>query len=268
MTSLGDFIEKIDAGGEKKSAGDNNICPARLAVYDSPCVAPRVVELSAADYDELINLLATKTYQFSREKGGSLPFTIIKEVIENLIHAYFNEVIITILDDGNTIRISDQGPGIPDKERAFWPGFSTATREMKKYIRGVGSGLPIVKESLTLLGGAISIEDNLARGTVVTIRVPGKESPSCKPEFQGEEKRDIPFKPPRLSHRQKQVLSIILEFSSAGPTAIANSLGVSLSTVYRDLLYLEEHGLVTSDLQGKRTLTPLGMNYLSGLSSL
>lgn len=267
MTTLGDFIEKIDAGGEKKSPSESPVCPARLAVYDSPCVAPRVVELSADDYSELINLLATKTYQFSREKGGSLPFTIIKEVIENLIHAYFNEVIITILDNGNTIRISDQGPGIPDKERAFWPGFSTATREMKKYIRGVGSGLPIVKESLTLLGGAISIEDNLARGAVVTIRVPGKESSSYKPELQ-EEEGDIPFKPPRLSHRHKQVLSIILEFSSAGPSAIATSLGVSLSTVYRDLLYLEDHGLVASDLQGKRTLTPLGMNYLSGLSSL
>ncbi len=268
MKTFGDFIEKIDSVGGARSSGEGSICPARLAVYDSPCVAPRVIELSADDYDELINLLATKTYQFSQEKGGALPFTVIKEVIENLIHAYFNEVVITILDDGNTVRISDQGPGIRDKERAFWPGFSTATREMKKYIRGVGSGLPIVKESLTLLGGAISIEDNLARGTVVTIRVPGKTAPAREPAPPAGGAADSPLKPPRLTYRQKQVLSIILELSAAGPSAIATSLGVSLSTVYRDLLYLEEHGLVTSDLQGKRSLTPLGMNYLSGLSSL
>ncbi|MCL5291121.1 MAG: ATP-binding protein [Actinobacteria bacterium] len=258
---LKDFLEKIEARGEN-GPESSALAPARLAIYDSPAVAPRVVELTADDYDGFIGLIATKTYQFSQEKGGKLPFTIIKEVIENLIHAYFKEIVITILDEGNTIRISDQGPGIVNKDKAFEPGFSTATQDMKRFIRGVGSGLPIVKESLSLLGGAVIIEDNLSSGTVVTIRVPGKRETAPGPEPSD---GDQPCYP--LSYRQKKVLSLIMELSIAGPSIIAKSLGISLSTVYRDLLYLEGQGLVDYDRQGKRSLTPRGIELLSGRSN-
>ena len=147
----------LDAPNEdshKKLSGGEG---ARIAVYDNPSSTPRVVELSREDYQEFINVLSTKTYRLSQEKGGGVPFTIIKELIENLIHAHFKEVVITILNNGNTIKISDQGPGIKDKKKAFKPGFSTADQEMKRVIKGVGSGLPIVKELLTLTGGSILI---------------------------------------------------------------------------------------------------------------
>ena len=63
--------------------------------------------------------------------------------------------MVTILDGCATVRFADQGPGIPDKEKVFQPGFSTATAGMKQVIRGVGSGLPIVRETLTFAGGTI-----------------------------------------------------------------------------------------------------------------
>ena len=56
-----------------------------------------------------------------------MPYSVIQELIENLLHAYFRDVVITILDNGQTIRISDHGPGVDDKDRAFQPGFTTAT---------------------------------------------------------------------------------------------------------------------------------------------
>ena len=56
------------------------------------------------------------------------------------------------MDGGNRIIISDQGPGINDKDKAFLPGFSSASKSMKKYIRGVGSGLPIVRETIDFSG--------------------------------------------------------------------------------------------------------------------
>lgn len=93
----------------------------------------------------------------------------IKEVVENLLHADIQEAVITILPDGNTIRVSDQGPGIPDKEKAFLPGFTTASSKMKEIVRGVGSGLPIVKDSMRSIGGTILIEDNLKQGCVITL---------------------------------------------------------------------------------------------------
>jgi hypothetical protein len=34
----------------------------------------------------------------------------IRALIENLIHAEFMGVVVSILDDGNVVRISDKGP--------------------------------------------------------------------------------------------------------------------------------------------------------------
>lgn len=262
------FVENLDQGRldeafsttQAKSVGSPDAVSknvvARLAVYDSLRAAPRIIELGASDYDEFINLLATKTYQTSKEIGGNIPYTIIREIIENLIHAYFKEVVISILDDGNTVRISDQGPGIKNKDKAFEPGFSTASAGMKQFIKGVGSGLPITKETLSFLGGAISIEDNLERGTVITLKVPGNATKTS-------EKQDK-ITPARvnLNKRQKQVLFLVMEMGSAGPSKIANELSISLSTAYRDLIYLEQNSLISSDEQGKRVLTSLGIEYL------
>ncbi|MDO8886381.1 ATP-binding protein [Candidatus Oleimmundimicrobium sp.] len=239
---------------------------ARIAVYDTPSSAPRVIELSHDDYQEFINILSTKTYQFSQEKGGGVPFTIIKELIENLIHAHFKEVIITILDNGNTIKISDQGPGIKDKEKAFEPGFSTANQEMKKIIKGVGSGLPITKEILKITGGSIKIEDNLNTGSVVTIKLPStpslatKSMPADTPKAKTSKESDSSKF--NLSNRQKKVLFLVTEVGPVGPSKIAKELNLGLSTAYRDLSFLEELGLVKANEQGKRGLTQKGIRYL------
>jgi anti-sigma regulatory factor (Ser/Thr protein kinase)/DNA-binding transcriptional ArsR family regulator len=228
---------------------------ARIAVYDSMASAPRVEEIEASDLGDAIEKVASRTYNLARERGGGVPYTIIREVSENLIHAGFSEVVVTILDDGNTVRFADQGPGIADKERAFLPGFSTATAEMKGFIRGVGSGLPIVKECLGFAGGTVDIDDNLGTGTVVTLRV--------APRPRSQEAEPVSAEaPPRLSTRQKQVLSLVMELGSAGPSAVARELSVALSTAYRDLASLEEAGLILADESGKRALTERGVALL------
>lgn len=235
----------------------------RLAIYDSLTAAPHVVDLCGNDYEELINLLATKTYQFSHEKGGNVPFTVIKEVVENLIHAYFKEAIITILDDGNTIRISDQGPGIKNKEKAFLPGFSTATSAMKEVIRGVGSGLPIIKEALSCSGGDIIVEDNINQGTVITLTMPIASTQDDKDEAVEQHiEVSLPLPRLKLNKRQKRALFLVTELGETGPSKIAAELDVSLSTAYRDLIYLEQLGLIQSDEHGKRSLTTEGIEHL------
>lgn len=227
---------------------------ARIAIYDGLVAAPRVEDVEAATLGDAIEQLASRTYNIARERGGQVPYTIIREVAENLIHAGFREVVVTILDDGNTVRFADQGPGIPDKEKAFLPGFSTATAEMKTIIRGVGSGLPIVRETLSFAGGTVEIDDNLGSGTVVTLRVsapPAVEARIVAPEVAA-----------RLSDRQKQVLSIILEMGTAGPSVISRELNVGVATAYRDLAFLEDSGLIAADETGKRTLTAYGISCL------
>jgi len=143
----------------------------RIAIYDNLTSIPRIIDLRHDSITDFINITTERIYNISHEQGGRIPYTIIREVVENLIHARFSEVIITILNNGNQIMISDQGPGISDKEKAILPGFTSATSEMKKFIRGVGSGLPIVKETIRFSGGSIDIRDNMNKGTVVILKI-------------------------------------------------------------------------------------------------
>lgn len=156
----------VESGGYDYSVVTN---PVRIAIYDDGHSIPRMVVVPPSDTAEFIESLAQTVYREARDAGGSLPYTIIREVSENFIHARFAEATVSILDRGNTIRFTDQGPGIPDKERAQQPGFTRAVEPMKRYIRGVGSGLPIVREYLELSHGRVTIEDNLGTGAVVTI---------------------------------------------------------------------------------------------------
>ena len=152
----------------------------RIAIYDTLTSPPRVIAVEEEDLPALIASLAEKTYHYCREQGGQIPYTVLQELIENLLHAYFRDVVITILDNGQTIRISDHGPGVDDKDRAFQPGFTTATALQRQIIRGVGSGLPIARESLQFLRGVLTVEDNLGGGAVFTIKMPS-HAPEAPP---------------------------------------------------------------------------------------
>ena len=151
---------------------------ARIALYDDLRSAPRVTEIMPAPTADYIEALATTVYEQAKSQGGTIPYTVIREVSENFIHARFVEIIVSILDGGNTIRFADQGPGIKNKDKAQLPGFSSAIEPMKSYIRGVGSGLPIVRDYLEFSHGTISIEDNMGQGAVVTISLKGEDGQS------------------------------------------------------------------------------------------
>ncbi len=256
--SIRELIARLaeERRGAPVPPGGSEAPEVRLAVYDSPLAAPQVISLHGDDFHTLVGELAARTYAVSRERGGRVPFIVIREILENLIHAYFHNATITVLDEGNTIRIADQGPGIADKERALIPGFSTATAEMRRYIRGVGSGLPVAKEQMAFLGGTLTLEDNLERGTVITLSVqrdagtvPPSPAPVARPH-------------PDVTPRQKKVLLLIAELGAAGPTTIAKELDISHSTAYRELQALQTQNLMTGKGRGKRTLTEEGIAYL------
>ena len=189
-TPLDNQIEKADHQDE---TADENVEPfdythvhavARIALYDDLRSAPRVTEIHPAPTAEFIESLASKIYEQAKNAGGTIPYTVIREVSENFIHARFAEATVSILDEGNTIRFADQGPGIPYKDQAQIPGFTSAVEPMKHYIRGVGSGLPIVKEYLDFSHGTITIEDNLGTGAVVTISLRAGEATDMPPVDQ------------------------------------------------------------------------------------
>lgn len=250
-------LEAARSDGEDQVLSGTDETAPRIAVYDSRSAPPRVISVPAARLPDLIDVLASRTYELAREQGSRVPYTVLREIIENLIHAYFSDVVITILDDGCTIRIADRGPGIVDKEKALRPGFSTAGPELKRFIKGVGSGLVIAKESLELMDGMLTIEDNLGQGTVVTLTLPAAQPET--PERSGRVAR------PALSDRQLKILFLLLELGACGPSRVARELSFSASTAYRELVALESLALVECDAQGRRSLTKEGIHYLDGV---
>lgn len=178
-----DFYPFVDNG--KPGGADVNEVrhPARIAVYDDAAAAPRVVVVEPKDVRAYLEEITLQVTQLAQGQGGTIPFMVIREIVENFIHAYFMEPTISILDHGNTIRFSDQGPGIVQKERALQYGTTSATEEMRHYIRGVGSGLPYAQQYMVDKGGSLRIDDNIAGGTVVTISTKpvATEQPGAQP---------------------------------------------------------------------------------------
>ena len=234
---------------------------ARIACYDDLASAPRITEIPPNTTTEFIEQLASTVYTQAQQAGGSIPYTAIREVSENFIHAQFREIIVSILDKGNTIRFSDQGPGIAQKEKAQMPGFSSATEPMKRYIRGVGSGLPLVKEYLSFKHGRITIEDNLKTGAVVTISVTPEDK---KREALDYRNREIII--PHLSDREKDALLLFTQSNTLRLTDVRDELEISNSTTHRILSKLEEYGLI--ETTGKlRSLTEFGNRVAEQLLS-
>lgn len=173
--------EHITGAREERVASDDAakkapsaMYAARIAVYDDMLSTPRVIVIEPQDVRTYLEETTNTVYQCMKEQGGHISLMVIREIVENFIHAHFAEPIISILDGGDTIRFADQGPGIDDKERAFDFGVTSANSSMKRYIRGTGAGFPMVQEYLENAGGAVSIEDNMGTGTVVTVSLDPK----------------------------------------------------------------------------------------------
>lgn len=270
---------------------------AQLAIYDSLLSPPRVERIQAESIREFLDILSVRTYEAVKSQGSTVPFVVIREIIENLIHADFKETVISILENGNKICVSDQGNGIPDKEKALQPGFTTALKWQKAFIRGVGSGFAVANELIHSSGGTIKIEDNLNNGTVITLLLKdvcdamkdthSKEAEeevnlsacnaqadafsselartlreSFTEEKKHEEGNAQPDEARTLSTREKKALLVLAELGQAGPSQIAKELQMSVPTAHRELAFLEKYGLATRVRGGKRALSEKGTKYL------
>ncbi len=296
------FVEEGTKADEDSSKGEMS-CevqhPARIAVYDDASAAPRVVVIEPCDVRDYLEQITATVNRLSHEQGGSIPFMVIREIVENFIHAYFQSPTITILDGGNTIRFSDQGPGIKEKSLALEYGTSSATEEMKRYIRGVGSGLPYVQQYMTDKGGSLEIEDNIAGGTVVTISthpreqarvVSGVEAAQARPSqpwgydqapsaaqpvmYQGAPWPQQPawgqpqpaWTQPQpaiqVDERGQQVLAFLADHELVGPTELVRTYGSSSATWSRALASLSAQGIIIKVGQ-KYQLTTIGRSFAS-----
>lgn len=208
--------------------------------------APVVQELAEADAAVLVEAVCDAVAERS-----PVPAPAVREVVENLVHAGFRDAVITVMDGGRTVRVSDHGPGIPDRRRALQAGYTTADDEDRALILGVGGGLPFAAAAMADLGGRLEIDDNLGGGTTVTLRLPPGE--------------DAPAPEPVCSGAAREILALLLEIDGAPPARLAQELGRSRAECGRELARLEHRGLVRREPGGVRALTEAGTRLVATL---
>ena len=91
--------------------------------------------------------------------------------INMVIHADGGTVEVAVDMDSITIRLMDQGPGIPDVARAMEEGFTTAGEVARDLGFGAGMGLPNMKR----YSDEMEIETIVGVGTTVTMKLSIRE---------------------------------------------------------------------------------------------
>ena len=282
------FVEENTNLDEKNVSPENALTvryAARIAVYDDKAAAPRVVLVEPKDVRAYLDEIAATVNQLAHEQGGQIPFMVMREIVENFIHAHFVAPTISIMDNGNTIRFSDQGPGIKEKNRALEFGTSSATEEMKSFIRGVGFGLPYAQQYMVEKGGSLTLEDNISGGTIVTLstrRSKDAHIQTLPTQEEAEDSLSVTQKPTAhqsialpvsekiapqlpnlvLTDRAKLVLQYLSEHEWVGATELTTTFGLSTPTWSREIKSLVNIGIIGKVGQ-KYKLTKIGETLLS-----
>jgi two-component system osmolarity sensor histidine kinase EnvZ len=83
-------------------------------------------------------------------------------------------VDVEVSVSGITIRVDDDGPGIPPerREEAF-RAFNRLDESRNQNTKGVGLGLAIARDAARSHGGDVRLEDSPLRGLRAVLRLPG-----------------------------------------------------------------------------------------------
>ena len=74
------------------------------------------------------------------------------------------------------VLVSDNGPGIPDEQKAhIFDMFYSGANKIADSRRSLGLGLALCKSIVTAHGGVITVSDNQPQGTVFTFTLPAGE---------------------------------------------------------------------------------------------
>lgn len=103
----------------------------------------------------------------SPEMVRKVAISMYEGEINMVIHAHGGIIKVTISPDEILMVLEDQGPGIPDIEKAMQAGYSTAPENIRSLGFGVGMGLPNMKKYTD----EMDIKTKIGVGTTVTMKV-------------------------------------------------------------------------------------------------
>lgn len=106
-------------------------------------------------------------------KQLGVPASVVRRVsvgtyeaeINLVIHSDGGRIDFEISPEMITIRVVDQGPGIPDLKKAMTEGWSTASNEVRNMGFGAGMGLPNMKRN----ADEFDIKSTVGVGTDITM---------------------------------------------------------------------------------------------------
>jgi len=230
----------------------------RIAIPDAGN-SYRIVEVDEESFSDFTSKALGILTEELQERGAVVPSIALRELLDNLVHAVPCSASVVIDPPCRSLVISDTGPGIRRPDLALELGYSTASALHREVIRGVGVGLYMAREDVRSCGGELRIDSNLGGGTYALISLAGPA------EHGGWVGGDDAF---CLSQRQNNILFLLSEGESLGPSSVAAELNIGVSTAHRDLVRLQKMGLVRMTPNGKRYLSEDGRSYLQGLLSL
>lgn len=111
----------------------------------------------------------------NRLKRLGLPPVIIRRVatasyeaeLNVIVYAHKGTIRVDLGDRGVEVKVTDEGPGIPDIQMAMQEGYSTAPPYVKQMGYGSGMGLPNIKKNSDWM----EIQSEVNRGTTLRFRV-------------------------------------------------------------------------------------------------
>ena len=106
-------------------------------------------------------------------KQLGIPASVVRRVsvgtyeaeINLVIHADGGRIEFMVDEEKITIRVVDQGPGIPDQKKAMTEGWSTASNEVRNLGFGAGMGLPNMMRN----ADEFDIKSEVGVGTDITM---------------------------------------------------------------------------------------------------
>ena len=87
--------------------------------------------------------------------------------INMVIHAHGGDITVTITPEEIRMVLRDDGPGIPDVEKAMKAGYSTAPEQVRALGFGAGMGLPNMQNYTD----EMKVETEIGVGTTITMSV-------------------------------------------------------------------------------------------------
>ncbi|MDR3277619.1 MAG: response regulator [Oscillospiraceae bacterium] len=185
------------------------------------------------------SLAAQKRQRFSAEVSDELPAFVIaderrfKQLLGNLLSnaAKFTpeagEIGLCVKTLGGTdkkctlcLEVSDTGVGISEEmQRRLWIAFEQSDNSITRAHGGTGLGLPIAKRIAELMGGGISVESELGRGSRFT----------CLVQVERDSARDAPGADVTLSSRRVLVVDDV-EINREIAAALLEDTGASLDS--------------------------------------